>query len=100
LLTIFGLSLNFFFETNYFGILCFSQKLVLNSIITLLNKFFNFTGRKRSIKDLFSLILGLIVFAHFFGCFWHFLAIFEIEYLKRNDTWLHSTEIIENNSWI
>jgi hypothetical protein len=62
-------------------------------------EFFDLTGRKRNIKDLISLIMGLIVFAHIFGCLWHYLGIIEVETLKRDDTWLHSSEIIENNNW-
>jgi hypothetical protein len=63
-------------------------------------EFFDLTGRKRNIKDLISLIIGLIVFAHIFGCLWHFLGIFEINFLGRNNTWIHATDLIEETGWL
>jgi hypothetical protein len=37
---------------------------------------------------------------HFFSLFWHGLALIEINYLKRNDTWIHSKNLIDSDIYI
>jgi hypothetical protein len=48
--------------------------------------------------DLINLLLTLIFSIHIFSCFWHGIALFQINELNQEDTWLHKFDFIQDSS--
>ena len=60
--------------------------------------FFNFQGTARHLIDLYKLIVTLFSFAHMFSILWHGIAVIQINVLNSNNTWLHQTQLIEEDN--
>jgi hypothetical protein len=59
----------------------FVKLLILNDILDRLAVYFSFEKNLKNVVDLFKLALIIITVMHFFACFWHGLAVYEIEFL-------------------
>ncbi|EAR92362.2 cyclic nucleotide-binding domain protein (macronuclear) [Tetrahymena thermophila SB210] len=56
-------------------------------------------GMKNSL-DLIKLIFLMLCVCHSFSLVWHGLAIYEISYLQRDDSWLQQYQILDFNVWV
>ena len=76
-------------------VLNFLKLFTLSDVMDRLAFYFSFEKNMKNIVDLFKLTFIIICVGHFFACFWHALAIYEIDFLEREDTWLHAKNLID-----
>jgi hypothetical protein len=69
---------------------------VLLNILHRLAFYFNFQKNQKNLIDLIKLVLIIITVCHIFCALWHGLALYEINVLKRTDTWIHAQNLIES----
>lgn len=55
-------------------------------------------GMKNSL-DLIKLIFLMLCVCHTFSLVWHGIAVYEINFLKREDSWLHAYELVDLDVW-
>jgi len=67
-------------------------------LVCRLEDFFQFKAKPQGIINLMKLILMVLFVANLSGCAWHFLAKWEINNLKVQNTWLEFVKI-ENDNW-
>lgn len=60
--------------------------------------YFQFEDKKQGLFNLLKLMMQILIVAHYFGCFWNYLAQWEINNFNITNTWLHALEI-QNEQW-
>lgn len=72
--------------------------LKIKRIVRKIEDYFQFENKNQGLFNLLKLLTQIIAMAHFFGCFWNYLAQWEINTLKITNTWLHALDI-QNEDW-
>lgn len=93
LLVTYEISENLLWRLNFLLVI-----LKIKRIVRKIEDYFQFEDKNQGLFNLLKLLAQIIAMAHFFGCFWNYLAHWEINTLKLTDTWLHALEI-QNAPW-
>jgi hypothetical protein len=59
----------------------------------------SFQHKLENLIDLLKLLFIIGIVCHIFSLFWYELAVYEINYLKRADTWLHSKNLVDSPTY-
>ena len=74
------------------------QSLRIRKISIKLNEYLQLNHVAQGIFDLIKLSVFILLIAHFFACFFHYIAILEIK-SGENYTWLHSKNLLDKGIW-
>lgn len=72
--------------------------LKIKKIIAKIEDHFHFQEKTQAFMNLLKLLAQIFTIAHFFACFWNYLAFWEIKELDSTNTWMHPLGI-ENKKW-
>lgn len=90
----FTFSQHFFWRLNFFLIF-----IKLKILIKKIEDYLQFKDKHQGFLNLMKLIFQILYNAHLCGCGWNYMAKFEINYLKSENTWMHHIGI-QNEDWI
>lgn len=70
----------------------------IRKIVAQIEDHFHLQEKTQAVFNLLKLLTQIMAFAHFFACFWNFLASWEINSLQSPNSWMQVIHI-ENTSW-
>lgn len=85
---------NHIFWNAFFFFLIFKIK----KIIAQIEDHFHFQEKTQAFLNLLKLLTQIMTIAHFFACFWIYLAFWEVNNLKFNNTWIQNFQL-EDKTW-
>ena len=97
LISLIPLILNNFVEMHEYKLLFLLRIKKISDLIWKLDEFLHLEYKLQSIVNLIKLTIFMLIFAHIFGCFFHYIAVLEIKN-EYSNSWIQKKGY-ENNIW-